>query len=37
MKRSIRDRDGQQWINDYMLKATGRAVHYELDTRLMPP
>jgi alpha-beta hydrolase superfamily lysophospholipase len=37
MKRNIRDRDGQQWINDYMLKATGRAVHYELDTRLMPP
>ena len=36
MKRSIRKRDGQQWINDYMLKVTGRPVHYELDSRLLP-
>lgn len=36
MKRSIRQRDGQQWINDYMLKVTGRPVHYELDSRLLP-
>ena len=37
MKRPERDRDGQQWINDYLLKATGRAVHYELDARVLPP
>ena len=36
MKRSIRKRDGQQWINDYLLKMTGRPVHYELDSRLLP-
>ncbi|MFC1665467.1 alpha/beta hydrolase family protein, partial [Pseudomonadota bacterium] len=36
MKRAIRQRDGQQWINDYMLKVTGRPLHYELDNRLLP-
>lgn len=36
MKRPTRQRDGQQWINDYILKVTGRPVHYELDSRLLP-
>jgi hypothetical protein len=36
MKHSTRKRDGQQWINDYLLKVTGRPVHYELDSRLLP-
>jgi dipeptidyl aminopeptidase/acylaminoacyl peptidase len=36
MKRSIRQRDGQQWINDYMLKVTGRPIHYERDNRQLP-
>ena len=36
MKRLMRQRDGQQWVNDYLLKITGRPVHYELDSRLLP-
>ena len=36
MKKPIRVRDGQQWIYDYVLKASGRAVHYEYDLRDMP-
>jgi len=37
MKRSERARDGQQWIYDYLLKTSGRAVHFEMDGRTMPP
>ena len=37
MKRSVRERDGQQWIYDWMLKTTGRAIHFEMDGRDMPP
>jgi dipeptidyl aminopeptidase/acylaminoacyl peptidase len=36
MQKPIRARDGQQWIYDYVLKASGRAVHYEYDVRDMP-
>ena len=36
MQQPIRSRDGQQWIYDYVLKASGRAVHYEYDVRDMP-
>lgn len=36
MKRSERERDGQQWIYDYMLRTTGRAVHFEMDGRQLP-
>ena len=35
-EKPIRVRDGQQWIYDYVLKASGRAVHYEYDLRDMP-
>jgi dipeptidyl aminopeptidase/acylaminoacyl peptidase len=31
-----RRRDGQQWILDYLIKSTGKAVHYELDGRDLP-
>jgi pimeloyl-ACP methyl ester carboxylesterase len=37
MKRNIRERDGQQWIYDYMMKTTGRAIHFEMDGRQVPP
>jgi pimeloyl-ACP methyl ester carboxylesterase len=37
MKRSERARDGQQWIYDYILKTSGRAVHFEMDGRNIPP
>jgi alpha-beta hydrolase superfamily lysophospholipase len=37
MKKSIRERDGQQWIYDWMLKTTGRAIHFEMDGRNIPP
>ena len=37
MERSVRERDGQQWIYDWMLKTTGRAIHFEMDGRDMPP
>lgn len=37
MKRSERARDGQQWIYDYLLKTTGRAIHFEMDGRNIPP
>lgn len=36
MKNPIRARDGQQWIYDYVLNTSGRAVHYEYDARDMP-
>ena len=36
MKRSERARDGQQWIYDYMMKTTGRAIHFEMDGRQVP-
>ena len=36
MKRPARGRDGQQWIYDYILKTTGRAVHFEMDGRNIP-
>jgi alpha-beta hydrolase superfamily lysophospholipase len=36
MKKPTRDRDGQQWIYDYILKTTGRAVHFEMDGRNIP-
>ena len=36
MKRPARGRDGQQWIYDYILKTTGRAVHFEMDGRNLP-
>ena len=37
MKRNERARDGQQWIYDYMMKTTGRAIHFEMDGRQVPP
>ncbi|MEK6708983.1 MAG: alpha/beta hydrolase [Nitrospinota bacterium] len=37
MKRVTRQRDGQQWIYDYILKTTGRPVHHEMDGRQVPP
>ena len=37
MKHSERERDGQQWIYDYLLKTTGRAIHFEMDGRTIPP
>jgi pimeloyl-ACP methyl ester carboxylesterase len=37
MKRPTLERDGQQWIYDWMLKTTGRAVHFEMDGRNLPP
>lgn len=37
MKHNIRQRDGQQWIYDYILKTTGRAIHFEMDGRNVPP
>ncbi len=37
MKRNERERDGQQWIYDYMMKTTGRAIHFEMDGRQVPP
>ncbi len=37
MKKPVRQRDGQQWISDYLLKTTGRAVHHEVDGRTLPP
>jgi pimeloyl-ACP methyl ester carboxylesterase len=37
MKKPLRQRDGQQWISDYLLKTTGRAVHHEGDGRNLPP
>jgi dipeptidyl aminopeptidase/acylaminoacyl peptidase len=37
MKRSERVRDGQQWVYDYVLKTTGRAIHFEMDGRNIPP
>jgi hypothetical protein len=37
MKKPVRQRDGQQWISDYLIKATGRAVHHEGDGRSLPP
>jgi dipeptidyl aminopeptidase/acylaminoacyl peptidase len=37
MKKPVRERDGQQWIYDWMLKTTGRAIHFEMDGRNMPP
>jgi dipeptidyl aminopeptidase/acylaminoacyl peptidase len=37
MKRPLRQRDGQQWISDYLIKATGRAVHHDGDGRTLPP
>ena len=36
MKRNERARDGQQWIYDYMMKTTGRAIHFEMDGRQVP-
>ncbi|MBI4251025.1 MAG: hypothetical protein HY618_01065, partial [Candidatus Tectomicrobia bacterium] len=36
MKRVTRQRDGQQWIYDYILKTTGRPVHHEMDGRQVP-
>jgi pimeloyl-ACP methyl ester carboxylesterase len=36
MKRNERTRDGQQWIYDYMMKTTGRAIHFEMDGRQVP-
>ena len=37
MKKPMRQRDGQQWISDYLIKATGRVVHHDLDGRSLPP
>lgn len=37
MQRNERARDGQQWIYDYMMKTTGRAIHFEMDGRQVPP
>ena len=37
MKKPMRQRDGQQWISDYFIKATGRVVHHDLDGRSLPP
>ena len=31
-----RRRAGQQWILDYLIKSTGKAVHYELEGRSLP-
>lgn len=36
MKRPLRQRDGQQWLQDYLIKTTGRAVHHEGDGRTLP-
>ena len=36
MKKPARGRGGQQWIYDYILKTTGRAVHFEMDSRNLP-
>jgi pimeloyl-ACP methyl ester carboxylesterase len=36
MKEQVRERDGQQWIYDWMLKTTGRAVHFEMDGKNIP-
>ena len=36
MKKLERARDGQQWLYDYLVKTTGRAVHFEMDARQMP-
>ncbi|MDP7168222.1 MAG: hypothetical protein QF701_10820, partial [Nitrospinota bacterium] len=37
MKKPVRQRGGQQWISDYLLKTTGRAVHHEGDGWNLPP
>ena len=36
MRQPERARDGQQWLYDYLVKTTGRAVHFEMDGRQMP-
>lgn len=36
MDRPVRARDGQQWIYDWILKTTGRAIHFEMDGRQVP-
>ena len=36
MRHPERARDGQQWLYDYLVKTTGRAVHFEMDGRQMP-
>ncbi len=36
MKRPLRQRDGQQWLQDYLIKTTGRALHHEGDGRNLP-
>jgi pimeloyl-ACP methyl ester carboxylesterase len=36
MKRPVRQRDGQQWIYDYILKTSGRSLHHEMDGRTVP-
>ena len=36
MKQPERARDGQQWLYDYVVKTTGRAVHFEMDGRQLP-
>jgi hypothetical protein len=37
MKRLVRERDGQQWSYDWMLKTTERAIRFEMDGHDMPP
>ena len=36
INKPIRARDGQQWIYDYLLRTTGRAIHFEIDGRQLP-
>jgi len=36
VKHNERSRDGQQWIYDYIMKTTGRAIHFEMDGRQVP-
>ena len=36
INKQIRARDGQQWIYDYLMRTTGRAIHFEIDGRQLP-
>ena len=36
IKKPVRARDGQQWIYDYLMRTTGRAIHFEIDGRQLP-
>ena len=36
INKPVRARDGQQWIYDYLMRTTGRAIHFEIDGRQLP-